>query len=316
MVVPMGLIRSLLMAVALLCFLALALVANLGTWSLGTLVDSKAFATTTTRIMSEPAVRSLVAERLAVRLTDLIAPAGEHVPTVVRVGLGLPQGASRDDVQRSLSRTIASVLADPGMVTVQQSALESLHRAVLDVITSSPGTSGADAGVVLDLDAVIATLDARLDPDAAGFLGRVVPAGLGTLTLVQPGQLTVLARVFQLLDALRWLLPALTVGAALVVMLLARARLHAIAWLGLCLVLVGAACMLLASGAPLIAGRLFGSHPDAAASLEATLDGLTATLITQSAVLAGLGLAMLVVGVTAGMVTGRADDRVRGDRYA
>ena len=311
----MGVIRSLFMAIALLGFLVLALLANLGVWALGTFVDSKAFDATTTQIITQPEVRSLLAERLAVRLTDLIAPAGDSVPSVVRVGLGLPRGATRDDVQTSLTHSIDTALGDPGMVTVQQSALEGLHRTLMDVISTGSRTSGADTGIALDLDAVVTALDERLDPGAAGFLGRVVPPGLGTLTLVQPGQLTVLARVVQLLEALRWLLPALCIAAALLVLLLARARLHAIAWLGLCLVLVGALCMLAASGAPLIAGRLFGSHPVALASMQATLDGLTATLITQSAVLAGLGLAMLVVGITAGMVTGRADDRDRSDRY-
>jgi len=311
----MGVIRSLFMAIALLGFLVLALLANLGVWALGTFVDSKAFAATTTQIITQPEVRSLLAERLAVRLTDLIAPAGDSVPSVVRAGLGLPRGATRDDVQTSLTHSIDTALGDPGMVTVQQSALEGLHRTLMDVISTGSRTSGADTGIALDLDAVVTALDERLDPGATGFLGRVVPPGLGTLTLVQPGQLTVLARVVQLLEALRWLLPALCIAAALLVLLLARARLHAIAWLGLCLVLVGALCMLAASGAPLIAGRLFGSHPDALASMQATLDGLTATLITQSAVLAGLGLAMLVVGITAGMVTGRADDRDRSDRY-
>ena len=311
----MGVIRSLFMAIALLGFLVLALLANLGVWALGTFVDSKAFAATTTQIITQPEVRSLLAERLAVRLTDLIAPAGDSVPSVVRVGLGLPRGATRDDVQTSLTHSIDTALGDPGMVTVQQSALEGLHRTLMDVISTGSRTSGADTGIALDLDAVVTALDERLDPGAAGFLGRVVPPGLGTLTLVQPGQLTVLARVVQLLEALRWLLPALCIAAALLVLLLARARLHAIAWLGLCLVLVGALCMLAASGAPLIAGRLFGSHADALASMQATLDGLTATLITQSAVLAGLGLAMLVVGITAGMVTGRPNDRDRSDRY-
>jgi hypothetical protein len=314
MVRPMGLIRSLLLAIALLCFLVLALVANPGVWALSTLTDSEAFAATTTRIISEPAVRTLLADRLAVRLTDLVAPAGSSVPTVVRVGLRLPRGATRDDVRTALTQSIDTVLGDPGMVTVQQSALEGLHRMVLDVIAGDPGS--ADSGIVLDLDAVILAIDQRLDADGPGFLGRVVPAGLGTLTVVPQDQLTVLVRVMQLLEALRWLLPTLCVAAALLVLLLARARLHAIAWLGLCLVLVGAVGMLAATGAPLIAGRLFGSHPDTLASTAATLDGLTATLMTQSAVLAGLGLAMLVVGITAGMVTGRADDPYPTDRYA
>ena len=52
-----------------------------------------------------------------------------------------------------------------------------------------------------------------------------------------------------------WYVLFALLAVALLVLLLARARLHAIAWLGLCLVMVGAACMLAASAAPLIAGR-------------------------------------------------------------
>jgi hypothetical protein len=118
------------------------------------------------------------------------------------------------------------------------------------------------------------------------------------------------------MDALRWLLPALCVLAAVLVLLLARARLHAVAWLGLCLLLVGALCLLAATAAPIAASRLFGTHPDAVASTSATLDGLTASLVTQSAVLAGLGLAMLVVGITAGIVISHGDGRRHVDGYA
>ena len=311
----MGLIRSLLVALALACFLVLALVANVGVWSVSTLVDSGAFAATTTRILSQPEVRSLLAQRLATRLTDLLVPAGEPVPAAVRKGLALLPGVTRDMVQQAFANAIHTILADPGMVDIQDSALESLHRTVLAAISGEAGST-ADDGIALDLDAVVKALDQRVDPDHAGFLGQDLPAGLGTLTLVPPSQLTLLARIVQLLEALRWLLPAVCIAVALLVLLLARARLHAIAWLGLCLVMVGALCMLAASGAPLIAARLLGSHPDALASTEAALDGLTASLLTQSAVVAGLGLAMLVVGITAGIVTGRPDERQHLDRYA
>ncbi len=98
----MGLIRSLLMAIALLGFLALTLVANVGVWSVSTLVDSQAFAATTSHILSQPQVRALLAERLAVRLTDLVVPSGEPVSTVVRRGLALPQSVSRDIVRQAM----------------------------------------------------------------------------------------------------------------------------------------------------------------------------------------------------------------------
>ena len=173
-------------------------------------------------------------------------------------------------------------------MAIEQDALADLHRAVLALI-SAAGSTGDRASITLDLQAVVTALDARLDPDDSGFLGQPIPADLGTLTLVESDGLRSLARLVQILEALRWLLPALCAMSALFVLLLARARLHAIAWLGLCLLLVGAACLLAASSAPLIAGRLLGSRADTIASMEATLDGLMGGLITQSAVLAGRG---------------------------
>ncbi len=49
-----------------------------------TFVDSDAFAATTSRIIEQPEVRVLLAERLADRLTELVVPASERVPPVVR----------------------------------------------------------------------------------------------------------------------------------------------------------------------------------------------------------------------------------------
>jgi hypothetical protein len=314
MVASVGFIRSILLVLSLITFLVLALVANVGSWAMTAFVDSDAFAATTSRIIEQPQVRVLLAERLADRLTELVVPSSGNVPPAVRRALGLTAAATAGDVRATLVRTIGTLLGDPAVVAVEQDALAELHRAVLALI-SAAGSTGDRASITLDLQAVVTALDARLDPDEGGFLGQRIPADLGTLTLVESDGLRPLARLVQILEALRWLLPALCAMSALLVLLLARARLHAIAWLGLCLLLAGAACLLAASSAPLIAGRLLGSRADTIASMEATLDGLMGGLITQSAVLAGVGLAMLVVGVTAGMVTGRADGRGRPDGY-
>ena len=81
--------------------------------------------------------------------------------------------------------------------------------------------------------------------------------------------------------------------------------------------LVVLALLLIAIGGFLFLGEwLFGSAAGTRASAETTIDGLMAGLLTQSAVLAGLGLAMLVVGITAGIVTGRGAEDQRRDAYA
>ncbi len=315
MVASMGMIRSLLLAVSLVAFLVLSLVANVGLWALSTFLDSDAFAATTARIIDQPDVRLLLAERLAGRLTELVVPASGRIPVVVRRSLGPPAVATKADVEARLTDVIEAQLADPTMVKVQQDALADLHRAVLAVIADPAAGATGRAAITLDLGAVVVALGDRLDPGGSGFLGQALPSGLPTLTLVQADGLASVARVLQILEAMRWLLPALCLMSALLVLLLARARLHAIAWLGLCLLLVGAVCLLGASAAPLMAAQVLGAHADTLASVESTLDGLMEELMTQSAVLAGLGLAMLVAGVTAGIVTGRDAGRSAGDAY-
>ena len=239
------------------------------------------------------------------------------VPGPVRDALDLSAGATRDQARTAITRVVATVLADPDTVAIELDALAGLHRSVLALIASTGGGSpAADGAITLDLGGVIEAADRRLGGSGeAEFLGVSLPPGLGTLTLVAVDRLQPLAWAVRLLETMRWLLPTLAVTTAVLVLALARSRLHAVAWLGLVLVLVGTLCLLAASSAPIVASRLLGSGADTRASAEATIDGLTAGLLTQSAVLAGLGLAMLVVGITAGIVTGRGTEAGQRDAY-
>ncbi len=314
MVASMGVFRSLLLVMSLVAFLVLALVTNISAWSLSTLLDSDTFAATASRIVADPPVRLLLADRLAEQLTSLVAPVADKIPAEVPRALGLPSDATQADVRQALTRALETTLADPVVMVIEQDALEGLHGLVMGIISSSAEASDPEA-VTLDLTGAVSALGHRLDPDSHGFLDHEIPAGLGTVTLVRSNALPIVASFIRVLETIRWLLPVLFALAGVAVLALARGRLHAVAWLGLVLVVVGAACLMVASGAPAIAARMFGSQPDTVEALEATLEGLTADLVTQSAVLAGVGLAMLVMGITAGIVTGRGDDGRGLDGY-
>jgi hypothetical protein len=313
----MGFLRSLLFGIALLLFLVLAAAANVGTWALGTFLDSETFAVTTSRIISQPEVRQLLAERLAERLTDQVVPSSGAVPASARAALHLSAGATPAQARQAVRDVVAAVLSDPDTIAIEGEALADLHRSVLSLIGSAGDEPTGAESITLDLSGVIDAVDRRLGGRGDGqFLGVSVPPDLGNLTLVSVERLQPLAWAVQLLETMRWLLPAMAVCAAVLVLALARSRLHAVAWLGLVLVLVGTLCLLAASSAPILASRLFGSAAGTRASAETTIDGLMAGLLTQSAVLAGLGLAMLVVGITAGIVTGRGAEDQRRDAYA
>ncbi len=53
---------------------------------------------------------------------------------------------------------------------------------------------------------------------------------------------------------------------------------------------------------PILVARARTVDPSEAAAVTAALDAITASLVTQSAVLAGLGLALVVAGIAGGVV--------------
>jgi len=72
-------------------------------------------------------------------------------------------------------------------------------------------------------------------------------------------------------------------------------------------VVAGTLSLLAASGVPVFASRLVATDPGQSAAITEALDGVTASLVTQSAVLAGLGLALVVAGIAGGVVVAHGD---------
>jgi hypothetical protein len=94
------------------------------------------------------------------------------------------------------------------------------------------------------------------------------------------------------------------------VLLLARHRVHALAWLGAAIVLVGGLSIALVTiGAP-VAAIAAGSPTETASVLTAMLRDLGDGLIRQSALVVGLGVLLLVVGLVGDSMRGRSEPRL------
>ena len=136
--------------------------------------------------------------------------------------------------------------------------------------------------------------------DETGTLAGAVEPGTATIRLLDGSIVDVVVGLVRLLDALRLLLPIGCAVAIALTLALARYRVHALAWVGLCGVVAGTVSLLVASGGPVLVSRSTDMAPDQAAAVTAALDTITAGLVIQSAALAGLGLALVVAGIAGG----------------
>jgi hypothetical protein len=98
-------------------------------------------------------------------------------------------------------------------------------------------------------------------------------------------------------------------------LVLARYRVHALAWVGLGALVAGTVSLLVASGGPVLISRSGEMAVDQALAVTAALDTVTADLVIQSAALAALGLALVVAGIAGGVVVSRDDSSRRDLRH-
>ncbi len=299
----MGLLRSLAFGVAVLVVTVLLLVANIGVWAMAGLQDAPTFARLGSTALERPEVRGLIARRVAERLAPLVVAAGPLDPAVRRA-LGVPARPTVAEMEGAMRRQLDAFLDEPGAVAALGIALAGLH----DEVASWMAAGLLDRPLALDIGSVVGAYVQRLD--ATGTLVDRLPADVGRLALVDPAATSVLGTVIGPLGVLRWLLPMAIVVAVVSLLVLARFRAHALSWVGLSCVVVGTTSLLLASGAPLVAPRLVGADNTTGVALTGALEVLTAGLITQSAVIAVVGLAMVVAGIAAASVTADRDDAV------
>jgi hypothetical protein len=305
-----GLIRSLLFALSLLVFVMLAFLANVGYWAIATALDTDRFVATTGRVFDDPTVRTAVAERLATGIADGMSREDGTIPPAAMDALGLPRGATRGEIETALAVTLGDLMTQPVFVSIRDDTIRELHQALLGAMGGTGALAITGGALTLDLDQLVAELDRRIDPDRPGLFGQPIPEGIGIVVLFEAPWLEDAGRIFRALDVAQWALPVLAVVAGLLVLLFARHRIQALAWLGAGLVVVGGLSIALVTiGAPIAAVGI-GSPADTAAVLTAMLRDLGDGLIRQSALVIGLGILLLIVGLVGDSLRGRAEPRM------
>jgi hypothetical protein len=305
-----GLIRSLLFALSLLLFVVLAFVANVGYWALATALETDRFVATVALVFDDPTVRTALAEDLATSIADGIARVDGSMPPAAMDALGIARGATRGEVETALAVALSDLMSQPVFVSIRDETIRGLHQTLRGALEGSGALAIAGGALTLDLDQLVAELDRLVDPDRPGLFGQPIPEGVGVVVLFEAPWLEDAGRVFHALDVAQWSLPVVAAVAGLLVLLFARHRVQALAWLGAGLVLVGGLSILLVTiGAP-VAAIGIGSPADSAAVLAAMLRDLGDGLVRQSALVIGLGILLLIMGLVGDSLRGRQEPRM------
>ncbi len=290
---------------AVLLTMSLLLVANIGMWAFSGLLDTPAIARSMSSALGDPILRDRVSRQLADGVAEAVLATGP-LPGPVRRVLDLPANPSADALAKALTGRIDGLLADAATgagVGLATAAVSQVIRALLeDELAAGDATRD---GLVVDLTPVGRLVLDRIDP--SGGLAGDLPSGAGRIRLLDAGTMALVLPVLRLVDALRWLLPVACVVGVALILVLARYRVHALAWVGLCCVVAGTTSLLVASGGPVLVPRAVGMEGAQATALTSLLDGVTSGLVTQSAVLAGLGLALVVAGIAGGVVVSHGE---------
>lgn len=307
-------LRSSAFGIAVLLTMLLLLGTNIGMWLSSSLLDPPVVGRAVAAAMADPTLRDRVSRQLGEGVAAAVLDQGPLSQPVRRV-LDLPARPTLDELAGALTERIDGLFAAGSGGTTMIFASSAFAR-VIDDLRADGSDARGDAsheGLVVDLTPVARLVLDRIDP--SGELGGAIAPDAGQVRLLDEGMASLLVTPVRILDAVSGLLPIVCLMVLVMVLVLARYRVHALAWVGLCGVVAGTSALLVASGAPVLIPRIVGMGDPGALALTEALDGVTADLVTQSAVLAGLGLALVVAGIAGGVVVSRGGDAGRDARH-
>jgi hypothetical protein len=266
-----------------------ALVAILSVWVNRQLLNTDNWATTSGRLLEQPAVRNQVAGFLVDQLYVNVDVAGEirsALPPRAQALAGPVAGALRTVAER----TAREVLARPRAQLAWENANRRAHKRLLQVLDGGGQNLSTQNGVVvLDLKQLLASTEARAG--VGGRLGNALPADAAQITILRSDQLGAAQDVVQILRPLPIVLVALSLllfGIALAVA--PGWRRNAVRAYGVGFIAAGALA--------LVAVSLLGnSVVDSLARTEATKPAIAETWTVSTTLLREIAVATIGYGL-------------------
>jgi hypothetical protein len=228
----------------------LLLLTSFAVWVDRVALNTERFVDTSTELIEDDAIRKAVASRAVDELfesVDVEAELEERLPKDFKNLSGPARAALRE----AAYTLVARALGQPRLERVWALTVEQTHRTLVLVLEGDPETVSTEGGVVtLDLERIV--LEAA---DRIGIRKQVednLPEDVGQIEILRSDELDAAQDAFQLLKALAWVLPILTLGAFALAVWLAGDRRRVARRIGVTVVLVG----LLG----LVAVNLFGNY--------------------------------------------------------
>jgi hypothetical protein len=215
----------------------LLLVSSFAVWVNRVALNTEVFVDTSTELIEDEAIRSAVATRAVDELFDSVDVEAE-IEAQLPADYKSLSGPATAGLREASYRLVTRALEQPRLQRLWTVTLQESHETLVAVLEGDGERVSTEGGVVtLDLERIV--LEAA---DRIGIRDQIedqLPEDVGRIEILRSDELDTAQSVFQLLKALAWVLPLLTLGAFALAIWLATDRRRAVRRIGATLFLVG-----------------------------------------------------------------------------
>lgn len=274
--------RAFLAGLLALVGLLLVPLANLGVWTQREVLPTDSFTDLSTEVVSEPAVQ----DALAQRVTDEII---KQQPALVLA----------EDLVRS---GVLQVIQSPQFVQIFTASVADMHAQV----------ERGDDPLQLNLDAILPIVKSQVAGLNGTLANQIPTSGIPPITVVNRADAPQLWDGVQVGRAASWAVPILTLVLLALAVAVAQRRAVMLVVVGIGLTLISVALVLVIKVGRDPLSNVVGSQVSVEA-FDAGYDTVTDSFVTQTLVLAGIGVIMTIGGA---ITIARAGRNVRPTGWA
>jgi Short C-terminal domain len=200
-------------------------------------LNTGVFVDTSTELIEDDAIRQAVATRAVDELFDNV-DVDEEIKTQLPEDYKNLSGPAAAGLREASYTIVTRALEQPRLQRLWAATLEETHRTLVAVLEGDGERISTEGGVVaLDLESLV--LEAA---DRVGIRQQVednLPEDVGRIEILRSDELDTAQDAFQILNALAWFLPLLTIVLLALAVWLAGDRRRSVRRIGVALVLVG-----------------------------------------------------------------------------
>ncbi len=215
----------------------LLVLSSFAVWVDRVALNTDVFVDTSTELIEDDAIRQAVATRAVDELFDNV-DVDEEIKTQLPEDFKNLSGPAAAGLREASYTIVTRALEQPRLQRLWAATLEETHRTLVAVLEGDGERVSTEGGIVaLDLETLV--LEAA---DRVGIRQQVednLPEDVGRIEILRSDELDTAQDAFQVLNALAWFLPLLTIALLALAIWLAGDRRRAVRRIGVALVLVG-----------------------------------------------------------------------------